>query len=427
MRTPPSTRPTPRGSRSAWLGALLALAAWNSAAATARAQATPITEIAAPARRPDFALESSTPARAVMPWVDAGFDQLLARAKEEHKPVFVFVWADMCTTCERLEQVTYSSASVTTELSDFLCWRVDNRGPEARRMFERLGLKAASVPAQVFLTPEGRLWDALEVQFWSPQELTAEIRRIETGAGTIPRLVERVAADPDDLAARLELAIKSKTGGDKPAYEAELAEIRRRDPQGRSLASRRVALMDASVPLYDRFDDLPLREFLASETDPELLFLGWNRLASYQFFFHADKLRYQNDSAGALRVRASGLEAYRRAWPHHVAARPRDVVEWGNHFAWALWTERESIAEADRVLGLEVATTACRLAGDDADVIDTYGCLLYLAGRRDEALACLERCMQLEPLRSEWEERRVDFGLAEPDATEARRNERSGR
>jgi tetratricopeptide (TPR) repeat protein len=327
-------------------------------------------------------------------------------------------------TCDRLEQVTYSSASVVTELSGFLCWHVDARGAEGRAAFERLGLKAASLPAQLFLTPEGALADALEVQFWSPQELVPEIRRIQRGEGTIQRLAERVAAEPADLDARLQLALKHKVGGAKAACEAELAEIRRQDPEGRSRASRHVALIDASLPLYDRFDDRPLREFLAGETDSALLFLGWNRLASYQFFYRARKLEDQSDAAGARRFRESGLEAYRRAWPHRVAARPRDVVEFGNHFAWALWTERDTISESDKVLGLEVAQAARDLAGDDTDVIDTYGCLLFLAGRRDEAIACLERCYELEPLRPEWEERRRDFGLP---AVKAAANAPTGR
>jgi putative PEP-CTERM system TPR-repeat lipoprotein len=85
----------------------------------------------------------------------------------------------------------------------------------------------------------------------------------------------------------------------------------------------------------------------------------------------------------------AALQAYEQAVRH---AQPNPVVL--NNMAW-LYTDR------DPQRAVELATQAYELAPSRAEIVDTYGWVLFQSGRRDEGLAALQQALIIAPRNAE--------------------------
>ena len=68
-----------------------------------------------------------------------------------------------------------------------------------------------------------------------------------------------------------------------------------------------------------------------------------------------------------------------------------------NNLAWLL-------RERDQERAVSLAKQANEMAPDNAAILDTYGWILHLAGRHDEALAAMEQAIALAPDNAEIQE-----------------------
>src|SRR5262249_50292821 len=112
------------------------------------------------------------------------------------------------------------------------------------------------------------------------------------------------------------------------------------------------------------------------------------------------------DRAAAQRHRSDARNAMRAAWGNV----PEDqVLDYGNTVAWYFYDSRDDLAPADKTFALQVAERFAPGLKDEVDAIDTYACCLFLNGKREEALKQVARCIELEPGKGDWKDRRAQF------------------
>ena len=151
-----------------------------------------------------------------------------------------------------------------------------------------------------------------------------------------------------------------------------------------------------------------MREHLAEETYPELLYEGWTRLAHFHHKL-SGRARLAEHEATYLAHRLAYHEAHINAWSH-VDSTWR--AKYGNHVAWAIYKDWAILDKGTRAKGIELARVAAGLEPGEPDILDTLAWLLFSAGEVEEAIALMRRCIALEPDREDWKESLATF-LAE--------------
>lgn len=358
---------------------------------------------------------ASAPAPALAPveWVEGPLEPVLERAREEHKLVLVELWTGWSRDSARLREVLASEA-VEPALAGYLCLTLDAEGRAGAPLAYRQHVGA--YPTLLFFEADGTLRERLLGHF-SGERLAEELERVARNEGTLAALRAALVEAPDDLERRYELALKLEKAGDGAASAVELDEIRARDPEGRSRASRRMRFDE----LYDVFFkdlvawkelDWAGLEALALEVeDPELEFRGISLLA---FAHNIEGLRARNaierDPAREAEVQPHMRESrafYARAW----AVVPEDKrAIFGNELAYTYFEDRENLTDEERALALEVAERVLALLPDDPSVLDTAACCNFINGNRERALELLARARELEPAENaQWDEHEALF------------------
>lgn len=93
----------------------------------------------------------SAPATADIQWAK-GFDEALAQAKAENKPVLVDFFATWCGPCKLMDKNTYGNAQVASELTNWVSVKVDVDQQEA--LSKQYNIKG--IPTTVLISPEGK-------------------------------------------------------------------------------------------------------------------------------------------------------------------------------------------------------------------------------------------------------------------------------
>lgn len=364
-------------------------------------------------------------------WFGGTFDQALAEAAKAKKFVLLDFWTKTCPYCRQLDRQTLTDGTVVAEARGFVCLPVDAESAEGQPIAERYGIR--SWPALVFLEPDGTLRDRL-AGFRGPGQLVAEFHRVHAGLGTFGELERRVATHPKDVVARLDLVLRLRrmfdarwesemavakkaielgegfdpknpddldaiarglrACSDAKGYERLLAEIRALDPEGRSAAMRRRALEERLRTLDDRlqkegvFESTAVRDFLAEETHASVLFEGWSSL-------------YRSAARGgrtlaAESCRKEARECARNAWK---CCPPDRAAEFGLEIARSFLASASELSDDERSFALDVAAKASSSAPRSVDHLEVLAAWLEAAGRRDDAVAALERARGIEPAR----------------------------
>lgn len=365
------------------------------------------------------------------------FEEALEKAKKENKIVFVDFWASWCGACKRFDADVLSDAAVVTETRDLVCMKIDAQSEAGVPLARLYGVR--DLPSLVFVDPDGLLRERLD-GYRSATQFVQEIRRIRANEGTIGEVERKLAANADDVLARIELALrlrrkgdprwerelqsargrlergvgfdpkspderfaigrKLRLFGDEKGYQEQLAAIRILDPDGRSDSMRRLALGDLFEQVNARyrkdqvFDPGPIQRFLAEERSPLVLFEGYSMLremTSYQ----AEDAQRRGQAGPAADRRAEARGYGRRAFEH---CPPDRLASFGREFARELLADPQ-LAESDRDLMVEAARKASEAAPRSADHLDLLGQCLERAGRPADALAAYRRALEIDPSR----------------------------
>lgn len=100
----------------------------------------------------DFAATPENAAAAANIHWAKGFEEALAQAKTENKPVLVDFYATWCGPCKLMDKNTYSNAQVASELTNWVSVKIDVDQHAALSK----SYKIEGIPTTVLLTPEGK-------------------------------------------------------------------------------------------------------------------------------------------------------------------------------------------------------------------------------------------------------------------------------
>jgi tetratricopeptide (TPR) repeat protein len=347
------------------------------------------------------ALAPAQEPRGKVAWFAGNYEELLARAKDGGRLVFLDFFSRSNAYSKKLEKHTYHDPRVVAELAELLCFAIDADGKESKPLRKRFQVQNA--PALVFLDPDGALRDQIS-GYLAPDAFLSELLRIKANRGTFSDLRARIRRDEDDLDSRWELACKLRSMGDLVGYEEQVAELRERDPEGRSRAARRLRLvvLRSAAEADSALDLEPLYRFVQDEKEPALLFEGWWAI----WRLEGQALRATQDPERLRRHELRYFAAARALWPL-VPEEQHGLL--GNNIAWSFYENRARASRSDLEFALGVALKAVAAAPDVPAVVDTLACCLFAVGKREAALVEVKRCIELDPQNPEWRERLAEF------------------
>jgi thiol-disulfide isomerase/thioredoxin len=346
-----------------------------------------------------------------LPWFEGTYEELMAKALDEDKLVFVDFWTNWCGWSERLNRDTFSDDGVVAAMEGMLCFRIDAESRDGAPLARRYGVRR--YPALLFVEPDGTLRDRIAEDFLPAEPFIAEVGRIRRDDDTLTSLRAAVAAKPDDMALRYRYAVKLRDVDDHAGFAAQMVLIKQFDPKGETPVGRQIQFdelygaVQTSLQRVTERPVEPLEAFLVDEQSPERLHLGWSLVGMvYDVDARGLKEAGREEEARAMSIKCRA--AYSKAWPHT----PEAVVEtFGNQLAWAFWLGRDQLSDAEKTLALEAARKAAKVAVDQSSVLDTLACCYFMNGQNAKALETVERCAELDPTNPLWEERRVEFAV----------------
>lgn len=348
---------------------------------------------APPPAEPGLPPAPAQDAASALTWFEGTWDELLAEAQGSGRLVFVAFLTDPSELCRRLRAETFTDPGVVAEMADVLCFALPTTAEPGRTRAREHQVTVH--PTLVWLNADGTEREVI-AGFLPPGSFVREARRIARDEDTLGSWRRRVKADPDDLDARLALARKLEAIQRQAGYDAQVAEIRARDPEGTSRASRWLHLRTLREALPTNGYDLDaLRAFLSEETDDGLLYEGW-----YAVWRVEDYLaQLAETDEGRAAHRRAHREAGRRAWAHV----PADAVaHFGPELVLSLVDAADELEEAGRAFALTVARRTAGAAPDAALAHHLHSRAAALHGERQEALAAARRSVELEPGNSRW-------------------------
>lgn len=330
-------------------------------------------------------------------WFEGSWEELLAEAKKSERLIFLDFYAEWCVWCKRLDKDVFSHEVVVGEMKDLLCYAVDVESKAGKPIAKRYHVDP--LPTLLFLEPNGDVREVV-VGFMTASPFLEEVKRIKRNEGTLGALRERIEKEPTDLDARYELGMKLQKIGDQHGYEKQVQAIRELDPEGLTVASRRLTLDEILASTRNKPDPQTLYAFVAVETDPDLLFRGWYAI------YHVEGTLAAKRSKKRAFHRECWVEAARKLW-HHTPEMNRGSL--GNAIAWNFYEARAELGPDELAFALDVARDAVKILPNDPNVVDTLACCLFATGARDEALLMIKRCIELDPQNPEWKKRLEDF------------------
>ena len=288
-------------------------------------------------------------------------------------------------------------------MQDMLVLSIDAESETGEPIAKRFAVRG--FPALLFLNSDGTPRDSIG-GYMPADSFKMEVERISRGEDTINTLCASVEANADDLDARSALAEKLGGFGDQAGRDAQLAEIAKRDPEAKHIATRRLRFEKVRDEVLrsaqsETPDPQPIVDVLEGEADSELL-LGGHYLVSR---IYMDLAKKSEDESAATDMRAKAIHSMRIAWK----ACPDDQREsFGNALAWSLWEARDGIDGDGKALALEIAIAAAKNS-KDPNVLDTLACCYYMNGQADQAIATIDRCIEIQPDSEDWKKRRTMF------------------
>ncbi|HEY8375110.1 MAG TPA: tetratricopeptide repeat protein [Nannocystis sp.] len=326
-------------------------------------------EASAPGVREDGEIVSA------VKWFEGDFEAALSAAKAEGKLIFMDVGAYWCPPCRKLEEQVFVRADVGAALSaKYVSLHVDAEKGEGPELVARY--KVQAYPTLLVLdangVEKGRLVDAME-----PEELLAALEKIAAGGDPLKELEDKVAAAPDDLQARYELAVGYALAARRDAAEAEFARVIAGDPDNaKGLAAK--AMADRAGFVVAKLDGDPERAIaLYRELQAKFPRAKESVQAYRQIGRQLHKLGRDDEAIASLEAM--------------VATDPNDV-DLKVSYGWFSFRERCRPEAALKVVDAGVAQAA-----DRPDLHYIRAELLHLLGRDGEALAAIREAARLEP------------------------------
>ena len=112
---------------------------------------------------------------------ETSYAQAVAKAKDTHKDIFVFIEADDCPYCEQMKQEVLETKYIGNALKHFIPLKLDITSKDVKTHFP----KAYVTPTNYFITPQGKILEEAvgalteEFFFWRIDSAEAESKRLK--------------------------------------------------------------------------------------------------------------------------------------------------------------------------------------------------------------------------------------------------------
>jgi thioredoxin-like negative regulator of GroEL len=309
-------------------------------------------------------------------WMDGSFDQVLARARDEQKPVMLDFYATWCSPCKKLERETFQDPDVTSFTSEQLvCARRNAERDDGLELARRF--MVLNYPTVILLNPDGTEIDR-HVGYLPPTDYLALLQNYLAGINTLDDYQRRVAESPDDAELHLELGTKlsHRLMGDEAEYH--LQRVTELDPANESGLA-----VEALMMLGDLHRRLATREDSPVEWE---LAVGYTRRAMEEYPSE-ETLKHGLKRIAYYQKHAGNLDAAAEAHRELLALDP-DNPKLLNAFAWFCAKEGVALDEAT-----EKALLAVKLSDGDPAIVDTLAEVYYARGMYDEAIATIQEAI----------------------------------
>lgn len=342
-----------------------------------------------------------------VPWFQGTFEQALEAARTKKQFILIDFWTDWCGWCKKLDKDTYSDASVVKSLEDVICLSIDAESETGSVVAKRF--KIEGYPAIFVLDSSGIAQDLIG-GYLPADEFKKEVARVRSGKGTVGELADQVAKSPKDLDLRAKLAAKHKQLGNQKAYEEQLAELKKLDPEGKSEALHRAAFeaITEKIQAEAKPDSVPstveLETFLAKETYKTILWEGWMMVVNVEF---AAMQQSEGDEAKAKEHKLKLRDALGLAFKHA----PDEALDpLGTQVAEEFWADREALTPTHKATALDCATRANEASGGkDGDHLDLLARCQYLNGKTKEALETIAKAIEADGSNATYKEHQALF------------------
>jgi thiol-disulfide isomerase/thioredoxin len=343
-----------------------------------------------------------------LPWFTGTFDEVLAKAKAGNQLVFIDFWTDWCVWCKRLDAGAFADDSVVESMKDVICYSVNAESETGAPLAAKFKVKG--YPALIVLSPDGSVRDTIG-GFLTPDQFKTEMQRMRADKGTVSDLRRQVAEEPKNVDRVYALMQKlASLGDDEGALEQRNA-IPKLDPEGKSLAMHEFAFEKVMEDLNkdwnekQTLDVSKVMTFLEKETYPPVLFKGWYSVYKMHGYL-AQEANQKGEAEEAKKQEGLSFQALRNIWKY---AGKDERTNIGPQVALDFFQRRAAITADEKVFALQVAKDTHELAPDNAAAVAGLACCLYMNGSKDEAIAKIQRAIEMDPTNKNWPARLADF------------------
>jgi thioredoxin-related protein len=345
-------------------------------------------------------------------WFDKGLAAALARAAQERKVVMIYFTGQVCSDCDKLNRETFADERVAELLKDTISVKVDF--DKQRDTADRYQVKGP--PVIVWLNADGSARDRVN-GYQTKVVFLANAARVNADIGTINESRRKIAADGNDLEARFDVYTRLREVGDFKGADEQKAAIQKLDPEGKSRGShhfRYDAITSAIEQFWAQTHTLDMQKvgeleaFVEAETDPDLLWDGWMRLANTHAY-----LEGQSSAQGQIEEAAQHRAARRRCLSlayRGLSPLPDPVHDWGYSVADLFWTQKDELSQADKEFFLKLTARLAKMFDLDGLAFDHHARALFLMGQNREALDALRKAIELDPSNSLFATHMKEFG-----------------
>ena len=304
-------------------------------------------------------------------WSDDSYDQVLARAKQENKYVFMDFYTTWCGPCKMLDKNTFSNAKVQDLLNSMIA--VDWDAEKDPHVAVAKQYKVSAYPTMIVIAPDGKEVDRY-LGYMGPEDFIKIIDGYRHGIGTVAALEKELSAKPDDVDLLYQVGSKHAEAGRAEQAAAALNKVLTLDPNN-------------------------------TERNPEILFnLGEAYYVNGQYteakpYFERLMTDYPNAdvaNSGVKRLAATeyklgNTDAAVATYQKSMVGKENDANVL-NGFAWFCAQRKIGLDKA-----LPVAQKAVELSGHDPGIMDTLAEVYFAMGDYDNAIKTEQEASAKDP------------------------------
>lgn len=320
----------------------------------------------------------------------------ISNAPRDNKLIMIDFYGDNCNPCQQLDRETFSDPQVIAYVRHhFHCYK-RNAWIEANKELQKR-YNIISVPTLVFQNSSGEIIDYLK-NFIPPHDFLHELKRIVKGLDTYPDLQKKLEKNPRNPELIYKMANKMANMG-RWKEEFELWEMHTRIASPGSLNYDYGRLKMAGQKMWLENDTTEIINLLDSLPNHDFIFQGRSWVWEH--------LRRKKESVAEADYYRKSMQWYLE---NHTDYPGLDVSRTLSAYAWRMGRLGLYLEDA-----LKKNTYALDILPEDYDqhlkarIIDTQAELLWILGRKDEALEAIDRSLQLWPERKYFHEQKQKF------------------